>query len=228
MKTYMSRANARKAAMQEGINEPDISVYHITTPARAKAFGLDEKAIGRYVWLDAQVQVPPVVKQPTAPVSKWDRDEVDPDEAAIVALGGTPSAELNDVFEEHREIIAIKGRFEDLPAGEYNIVGSTIEVAEDGTITQTGTVVETGTPVTIVIPAVNTLKANLNQSTVAKPVRRVHEIADSMPGARRKDVVAACVAEGIAMHTARTQYQVWFRNQRRIAATPPAELNHDV
>ena len=44
--------------------------------------------------------------------------------------------------------------------------------------------------------------------------KRVHQIADAMRGASRKEVVAACVAEGIAMGTARTQYQIWFKNNR--------------
>lgn len=36
---------------------------------------------------------------------------------------------------------------------------------------------------------------------------------DSMPEAKRKDVIAACVEEGIAFFTARTQYQKWKQNQ---------------
>ena len=47
----------------------------------------------------------------------------------------------------------------------------------------------------------------------AGPVERVWEIASSMPDAARKDVVAACVAKGINVHTARTQYQRWRQAQ---------------
>jgi hypothetical protein len=50
-------------------------------------------------------------------------------------------------------------------------------------------------------------------STVEKPTRKVWEIADSMPGAKRKDIIAACVEQGIAFFTARTQYQKWKQNQ---------------
>jgi hypothetical protein len=39
--------------------------------------------------------------------------------------------------------------------------------------------------------------------------RNVWAIADSMPGAKRKDVIEACRAAGIAFGTARTQYQKW-------------------
>ncbi len=55
------------------------------------------------------------------------------------------------------------------------------------------------------------------KSTVASPVRQVWAIADSIPGAKRKDIVAACVEQGIAFFTARTQYQKW--NQARRAET---------
>ena len=47
--------------------------------------------------------------------------------------------------------------------------------------------------------------------------RRVWEIADSMPGARRKDVLQACVAAGINPYTAETQYFLW-----RHRKDPPA------
>lgn len=60
-----------------------------------------------------------------------------------------------------------------------------------------------------------------NKSTVASPVGRVWAIADSMPGAKRKDIVAACVEQGIAFFTARTQYQKW--NQARRAETAQAD-----
>jgi NDP-sugar pyrophosphorylase family protein len=47
------------------------------------------------------------------------------------------------------------------------------------------------------------------KSTSVGPTKRVWAIADSMPGAKRKDVIEACRAEGIAFGTARTQYQKW-------------------
>ena len=59
------------------------------------------------------------------------------------------------------------------------------------------------------------VKQYTNPSTVDKPVGRVHEIAAEMlaadPAARRKDIVAACVALGINIHTAKTQVQVYLK-----------------
>ncbi len=60
-----------------------------------------------------------------------------------------------------------------------------------------------------------------NKSTVASPVRQVWAIADSLPGAKRKDIVAACVEQGIAFFTARTQYQKW--NQGKVCKSQPSD-----
>lgn len=58
------------------------------------------------------------------------------------------------------------------------------------------------------------------ESTIEHPCKRVWYIADEMKDAaggldkiRRKDVLARCVAEGIAYYTARTQYQLWLTIQ---------------
>jgi hypothetical protein len=43
---------------------------------------------------------------------------------------------------------------------------------------------------------------------------RVWDITEAMPGARRKDVVAACVEAGIPLGTAKTQYQQWYSSKK--------------
>ncbi len=48
-------------------------------------------------------------------------------------------------------------------------------------------------------------------SSIKSPVKRVWDIADSMPKASRKDVVAECIRQGVGAGTARTQYQAWFK-----------------
>jgi hypothetical protein len=52
----------------------------------------------------------------------------------------------------------------------------------------------------------------LRESTIESPCQVVWEIAEEMfnDGHKRKDIIAACVAKGIAFYTARTQYQKWF------------------
>lgn len=66
------------------------------------------------------------------------------------------------------------------------------------------------------------VKQYQNPSTVAKPVGRVHEIAADMieadPATRRKDIIAACVAIGINIHTAKTQVQVYLKGLKDDAA----------
>ena len=44
--------------------------------------------------------------------------------------------------------------------------------------------------------------------------KKVWDIADAMAGARRKDVIAACVEAGINLGTAKTQYQLWFVSKK--------------
>lgn len=51
-------------------------------------------------------------------------------------------------------------------------------------------------------------------STAEGPTKRVWAIADSMPGAARKDVIEACRQAGIAYGTARTQYQKWYATKK--------------
>lgn len=61
-----------------------------------------------------------------------------------------------------------------------------------------------------------------NRSTAEKPCRLVWDLADAMVGARRKDVIAAAVAKGVAFYTARTQYQLWAQIQKEMAARKTA------
>lgn len=58
------------------------------------------------------------------------------------------------------------------------------------------------------------------ESTIERPCKQVWHIADAMAekaggfkNLRRKDVLAYCVANGIAFYTARTQYQLWLTIQ---------------
>lgn len=67
-------------------------------------------------------------------------------------------------------------------------------------------------------------------SEIEGPCKRVWAIADSMPGAQRKDVLAACDLEGIAFYTARTQYQSWKHASEVIETEvePEAEVEPEV
>ena len=46
------------------------------------------------------------------------------------------------------------------------------------------------------------------------PVARVWQLASSMPKAKRKEVIDACVNAGVNIHTARTQYQRWTHRNK--------------
>ncbi len=55
----------------------------------------------------------------------------------------------------------------------------------------------------------------LHQSEIKRPCKTVWAIAEGMPGAKRADVLRACVTKGIAFFTARTQYQQFRAAQLR-------------
>lgn len=80
---------------------------------------------------------------------------------------------------------------------------------------------------TLAAPALPNANGIVRASVVVRPVKLVHAIAAGMyaadPAVTRKVVIAACVAQGIATHTARTQYQVWFQAQRNTNATAAAQ-----
>ncbi len=87
--------------------------------------------------------------------------------------------------------------------------GASIGDALDATIAA----VKAATPKTPKIPLVR-------ESSIERPCKRVWHIADAMKDEaggldklRRKDVLARCVADGIAFYTARTQYQLWLTIQ---------------
>lgn len=59
--------------------------------------------------------------------------------------------------------------------------------------------------------------ADKGASKIENPVFEMWTLCDKMQNSRRKDVIAAAVAKGIAFGTARTQYQLWltaFRNSK--------------
>ena len=62
--------------------------------------------------------------------------------------------------------------------------------------------------------AVTAKNAGRQMSDVVKPTKLVWHIADAMPGASRKEVIAACMGKGITYNTASTQYHHWKQVQQ--------------
>jgi hypothetical protein len=56
----------------------------------------------------------------------------------------------------------------------------------------------------------------LRKSTMEGACSLVWSIAEEMEGAKRKDIIAACVEKGVAFYTARTQYQKYSEVKRGI------------
>lgn len=53
-----------------------------------------------------------------------------------------------------------------------------------------------------------------NRSTADNPVERVHQICAELGVAKRDEIWARCVAEGININTAKTQYYVYRKKQK--------------
>ena len=61
------------------------------------------------------------------------------------------------------------------------------------------------------------------KSAIGSPCRIVWDIAEEMTGSRRKDIIAACVAKGVAYYTARTQVQKYNEAMKATRNTAPTE-----
>ena len=75
--------------------------------------------------------------------------------------------------------------------------------------------------------AVNVNPLRPRVSIATRPTKLVWDIADKMPGAKRKEVIEACVAAGIAYGTARTQYQHWYKCINEQKTAPIATIGAD-
>jgi len=71
------------------------------------------------------------------------------------------------------------------------------------------------------------VKSILRTSSVIKPTKMVWIVAGKNPNAKRKDVIALCESMGIATHTARTQYQLWFSAGKPSPEESPVLSNQD-
>lgn len=77
------------------------------------------------------------------------------------------------------------------------------------------------------LAAVNVDPIRPRLSSCELPTKKVWHIADSMPNAKRKEVIEECVRQGIAYGTARTQYQHWFKTTNDSKAAPIAVIGKD-
>ena len=75
--------------------------------------------------------------------------------------------------------------------------------------------------------AVNVNPLRPRVSIATRPTKLVWDIADKMPGSKRKEVIEACVAAGIAYGTARTQYQHWYKCINEQKTAPLAVIGKD-
>lgn len=93
------------------------------------------------------------------------------------------------------------------------------EFAKDKEAMSTEGAVDPQPSVTAINPAKEAKPARVisHKSTVEKPTRLVHAIADMLyaadPAVTRKEIIDACTEQGIAHYTILTQYQAWKANR---------------
>lgn len=61
-------------------------------------------------------------------------------------------------------------------------------------------------------------EGHLRKSKRTGPVAVVHDFMDENPKMRRCDAIRALEKKGVAFYTARTQFQVWFKERKEAAA----------
>ena len=129
-------------------------------------------------------------------VSRWAKKEIGTD---WKELGGV---EMNDeglfYFQPNTVVVVTKEEFKKELAKAI-LFPEEVTMAEDLT--------EEVKPVVEEVSDYVVKKPILHKSTIGSPCRIVWDIAEEMVGAKRKDIIAACVEAGIAFYTARTQYQ---------------------
>lgn len=199
MKAYSTRATARRAAIADLSKGMNMSKEDVSKAFDTMAT-IEETAEG-FFWRRIQVAKPTyaaaddadyvagnskkeVVFTETGEFAAYADEQV---EVAAAAAGVTQdeAAALTD-YADSEEAIA---GYDEAMAGENDETLASREFSGKGE------------------PAIPVVHA----SKIDSPCKRVWELAASMPDSSRKDVIAACVEQGIATATARTQYQRWYR-----------------
>lgn len=184
MKTYSSRATAKRGAIREISKARGMTKDEVKTQADALFTielhaDLEGENFGKFFWRAVQVAKP-------APVVKKQEELNLLSEQTVTATLDADKAE--PAFEE--------GNSRRDPV--FDKTGNVVKA-------QTMTEHSFGVKEEVEIKRV---------STAARPTRLVWDIAEEMQGQRRKDVIQACVDKGIAYNTARTQFQQWYTAHR--------------
>lgn len=130
------------------------------------------------------------------------------DEKGANIYGANVTATLEDAIVRDALVADLDGRF----GGNLKLAITFDE--EPGSVEYPATADEN--PADELAPTPAQPSGYINETSKFKgATKRVWSVADSMPGATRKQVVDACRAEGIAYGTARTQYQAWFAANKK-------------
>lgn len=182
MKAYNRKSDARRAAIRELTKAENMTVEEVKA-AEGTLFTVEEhpEIDGKYFW--RRVQVGDILISPPS------QNEVFPP-----VVSGDEQQGCVDTSAE--------SMFDDEPVSDFHAVVAQEVAPEEQALEN------------VDAAAADNMTADgvLRKSVVDNPCRFVWDMADAMfsEGAKRKDIIAACVAAGVATYTARTQYQKWF------------------
>ncbi|MCH9664676.1 MAG: hypothetical protein K0U41_02380 [Gammaproteobacteria bacterium] len=237
MKTYSSKSTAVRAARRDlskqnpELNKNQIDELYTIEPHAEKQ--------NEYYWRRVQVAVAndqlPNVEADEALQTAWDKEQSldDIDAADIAAMSDEllvdEVTEQSDVFFEEpiynttpkknvsadvEAFVANGGEIETAPTrtGPYAHLLEQVDKQVEQQVERVRKQTSVAGPNTKVVAEYTTSDGMLRRSAVVSPCRLVWDIAEKMfeQNARRKDIVQACVDQGVATHTARTQYQKWL------------------
>lgn len=183
MKTYSTKANAKRAAKAAGYTENDYAVYKSGEAWAIEVLDTDFELVAAQEAATVKAKREEAQAALVAEVAAWKSAFISYNPQMLLAA---PVAVFNGMaYCPNCNIHLSNGYGTDLHHPE----GDTYCLACDH-------VLETG---------------KLVKSTVDNPVQLVWNIADRMWGDRRKDIIAECVRQGVAYNTARTQYQAFYK-----------------
>lgn len=211
MKTYSTKANARRAAKSQGLDLNTLDFFELeenawtwrvlaideTSPEELSEQGFTEDSEAALAEEAGQFGGDQVLAEEYEPSEEAIAAELDKEFIERCGFAYCPDCgiHLENGLLHFGDIVERAGSPEkafEQQKKEWSCMACNAEFGED----------------IIVGPAAEEAP-KLNKSTADRPCTLVWNIADAMPGAKRKEVIEACVKAGVAYYTARTQYQQW-------------------
>ncbi len=234
MKTYSSKSAARKGAVRELAKAMNISKGEVKEK-EGSLFTIEphETEDGKFFWRRMQTETAPELEVPTQ-AEVFDENAVNYAEHTYDDLECTINSAIDETAPPVKKIVSLFEPVDDESEPEVieknveknveksveksveNPYQAQLDAVRSETQQQVERVKQTLAPVVNAqtIAENTTSEGILRKSAIESPCKFVWESAARMYDANdnriRSKVVNHCVEHGVALHTARTQYQKWF------------------